>query len=83
MFLKDPVLLLYKTCALEPKPYFFFIATKKMPMQFLSFKNYFIVVLCNKIIEFLTQTKCPIRHVLCNIPLVGFFLQSPEEGNSK
>ena len=53
------VFLLYKTCVFEPKPYFFFIATQKMPIQFtLSFKNDFILVLYNKINEFLTQTKC-------------------------
>ena len=44
-----------KTCVFELKPYFFFIATQKMPIQFtFSFKNGFTLVLCNKINEFLT-----------------------------
>ena len=50
--------LLYKTYVFELKPYFFFIATQKMPIQFtFSFKNDFTLVLCNKINKFLTQTK--------------------------
>ena len=44
----------YKTCVFELKPYFFFIATQKMPMFTFSFKNDFTLVLCNKINEFLT-----------------------------
>ena len=41
--------------------------------------------MCNKINEFLTQTKCPELHVPYDILLVPFFsfLQSLEEGNSK
>ena len=43
--------------------YFFFIATQKMPIQVkFSFKNDFTLVLCNKINEFLTWTKRPVRH---------------------
>ena len=45
----------YKTGVFELKPYFFFVATQKMPIQFnFSFKNNFTLVLCNKINEFLT-----------------------------
>ena len=53
----------YKTCVFKLKPCFFVIATHKMHMQFkFSFKNGFTLVLCNKINEFLTQAKCPVRH---------------------
>ena len=52
-------------CVFELKPYIlFFIATKKdAHIVHLSFKNDFILVLCNKINEFLTQTKCPVQQL--------------------
>ena len=43
-------LLLHRICAFELKLHFSFIATQKMPIQFIfSFKNDFTSVLCNKI----------------------------------
>ena len=46
-------------CVFELKPYFFFIATQKIPIQFtFSFKNDFTLVLCIKTNVFLTQAKC-------------------------
>ena len=66
-----------KICVFELKPYFFFIATQKMPIEFtFSFKNGFTLVLCNKINEFLTQAKCPVRHGPYEILLVCIVLQS-------
>ena len=67
----------YKTCVFKLKPCFFVIATHKMHMQFkFSFKNGFTLVLCNKINEFLTQAKCPVRHGPYEILLVCIVLQS-------
>ena len=73
---KPNAFLLYKTCILELKPFFFSTFTKKMPI------NDFILVLCNKI-NFLRQI---VRHPY-DIPyvilLVCIFFQSLQEGNSK
>ena len=49
----------------------------------LSFKNGFMLLLCNKINEFLTQTKCSAQHVLYDIPLVCIFLTSLEDYNKQ
>ena len=84
---KPNTVLLYKTCVFELKPYIFFLYSyiKDAHTVHLLFKNGFILVLCNKINEFLTQTKYLIWHVSYNILLVFFFffLQSLEEGSSK
>ena len=63
--------LLYKLFVFELKPYFFLKATQKMPDDF-------TLVLCNKINEFLAQTKCPVQHVPYDILLVCISLQSPK-----
>ena len=45
------------------KPYFFFTVTKKDDhLDYLSYQNSFILVLCNNINEFLTH--CPVEEAL-------------------
>ena len=75
--------LLYKTCILTEAIFRLYSYYEDVHTVHLSFKNHFTLVLCNKINEFRTQTKCPVRHVPYNIQLVCIFLQSLEEGKSK
>ena len=80
---KPNAFLLYKTCVFDLKPYIFFLYShqKDAHTAHICFKNDFILVLCNKINEFLTQAKFPVWYLLCDILLVCIFLQSLEEGS--
>ena len=80
---KPNTVLLYKTCVFELKPYIFFLYSyiKDAHTVHVLFKNGFILVLCNKINEFLTQTKCLIWHVSYNILLVFLFFFCSHQKN--
>ena len=73
--------LLYKTCIFELKLYFFFIVTKKMPIQFTFFSNTILILVLRfaQSNQFLTQINCPVPHSTCLHFFFFFFFCSHQK----